>query len=729
MNRPRLQLCLVLHNHQPIGNFDDVFENAYQDSYRPFLDVFEPFSELRLSLHISGCLLDWLERQHPDYVERVAALAQQGRLEILGGAHYEPILTMLPQRDRLGQIRSFTQRLEQRFGVPVNGMWIPERVWEPGLTSDLSDADIHYTVLDDFHFRCAGLTADQLHGYYLTEDQGRVLRVFPGSERLRYLIPFQSPQETIDYCREVAAKFPGSVLVFGDDGEKFGTWPDTKKHVYEQGWLRDFFTALVANREWLRTATLAETLESTPALGKIYLPNASYREMTEWALPVSQQLLYESLLHEFENHPRWSELRTFIAGGLWRNFKVKYYEGDELYWRMMYVSESLNQAEQRGAPPALVEEARTALYRSQCNCAYWHGAFGGLYLPHLRNAVYRQLIQAEQLIDRQARGAGAWVDSQHADYNFDNRPEIRLANDRLTAWVTPEQGGWLVGLDWRDGGLNLLATMQRRAEAYHRKVLGGPQSHEHTATASIHDQVRLKRDDLAQFLIYDTRPRKSLVDHFWDETDGIHEVFQGLAIERGDFADGLYRAKLRGKDQRLQVMMVRDGNAWGLPLRVTKGVTLEAGSDELQIDYLIDGIPPGQQYRFGVEFNLAGLPGGHDDRYFAAADGACLGTLDQWLDLSDLKELSLVDQWQSLRVSLHVDQDTNLWAFPIQTVSQSEAGIELVHQSVMVQPHWMIAGDADGRWAVRMRLRVERATVAVPFRMPMTASVAPLATE
>jgi len=36
-----IRLCLVLHNHQPVGNFDGVFEKAYQDSYLPFLNVFE----------------------------------------------------------------------------------------------------------------------------------------------------------------------------------------------------------------------------------------------------------------------------------------------------------------------------------------------------------------------------------------------------------------------------------------------------------------------------------------------------------------------------------------------------------------------------------------------------------------------------------------------------------------------------------------------------------------
>ena len=100
-----IRFCLVLHNHQPIGNFDGVFEQAYQDSYLPFLDVFEPYRDLRISLHTSGPLMEWLDQTHGEYLDRLAGLVAAGRLEIVGGAFYEPILTMIPSRDRVGQIR------------------------------------------------------------------------------------------------------------------------------------------------------------------------------------------------------------------------------------------------------------------------------------------------------------------------------------------------------------------------------------------------------------------------------------------------------------------------------------------------------------------------------------------------------------------------------------------------------------------------------------------------
>jgi alpha-amylase len=150
---PTLRLVLVFHNHQPVGNFDGVFEHAYQDSYRPFLDVFEQYDGIPIALHTSGSLMEWLAAHHPEYLDRLAELVTAGRLEIIGGAYYEAILTMIPRRDRVGQITRYADWLSDRFGTPVNGMWMPERVWEQSLTTDLAEAGVRYTLLDDFHFK------------------------------------------------------------------------------------------------------------------------------------------------------------------------------------------------------------------------------------------------------------------------------------------------------------------------------------------------------------------------------------------------------------------------------------------------------------------------------------------------------------------------------------------------------------------------------------------------
>lgn len=696
-------LCLVLHNHQPVGNFEGVFEQSYQDSYLPFLDVFEPYDKLQISLHTSGPLMQWLDSAHPEYVQRIRQLVQAGRIEIVGGPQYEPILTMLPQRDRVGQIQTYGSWLERKFGTAPKGMWTPERVWETGLTSSVVDAGIGYTVLDDFHFRAAGVEADQLHGYYITEDDGRVLRIFPGSERLRYTIPFRPVHETMDYCRQISQQSPGAVLTFGDDGEKFGTWPDTKSHVYEQGWLRSFFDALSENASWLHTISLGEAIKRTAPVGKVYLPDCSYREMTEWSLPVDRQVELDKLTHEDRHDPSWKSLQSFARGGYWRNFKTKYEETNEMYSRMMDISRRVREAELAGVDTLDLAVVRDHLYKGQCNCPYWHGAFGGIYLPHLRNAIFHHLIQADTILERLLGKDASTVEATADDYDFDGEQEVRLSNDKLCSWIAPARGGQMYELDVRGIGHNLLATLQRRPESYHQKVLAG-QDQDSSDVASIHDRVVFKQADLDQRIQYDRFPRKSLLDHFYDEDASLDAVYRGEAMERGDFVAMPFDAKLRRGEDRVQVQMQRNGNAWGIPITITKAVTLTSGNDRMSITYLLEGLPHDRALHFGIEMNFAGLPAGADDRYFSDIDGNRLAQLAEKLDLYDCRFLSLSDRWLGLDVSLGIDRPSGVWAFPVETVSQSEAGFELVHQSVCVQPHWIVNPDADGRWAVQIEM-------------------------
>jgi len=706
-----IRFILALHNHQPIGNFEDIFERACRDSYLPFLELFSRYESLQMSLHVSGSLLEWLETHAPDYIDRLAELVAQGRVEILGGACYEPILTMIPSRDRIGQIRSYTRWLQNRLGATIRGMWIPERVWEPSLVPDLVEAGIEYTMLDDFHFKSAGLSDAQLAGYMVTEDDGRILSVFPGSERLRYLIPFAAPEQTIEYLAKKAEEHPGAIVVFGDDGEKFGTWPETKKHVYDDGWLKRFFDAVVANQDWIQVTTLAEAVDHAPPLGKIYLPDCSYREMTEWALPTEELVEYERLAEQMQHDPHWPALRRFIRGGFWRNFKVKYPETDEMYCRMMMVSRRLQEALDGGASGEMIERARTELYRGQCNCGYWHGAFGGVYLPHLRNAVYHNLIAADNLLDQASGRPEHWVEASAGDFNFDTRQEVRLTNDKLFCLIAPGRGGQLVELDVRSIKHNLLATLTRRPEAYHRKILTG--GHEGNGqVASIHERVVCKQPDLDQRLHYDDHPRKSLLDLFYDPQATLAAVAAGAAEQQGDFVDGIYEARLRRNPDRIQVQLVREGLACGVPLRITKAVTLDAGSPTLQIAYLLENLPPERPLHFAVELNFAGLPSGCDDRYFSDAEGSRLGQLGSRLELSDVAGLSLTDKWLGIDIALKASRSTNFWTFPIETVSQSEAGFELVHQSVAVLPHWLVTADQDGRWSVTMQMAVDTSRAA-----------------
>lgn len=721
-NKAGVRLILTLHNHQPVGNFESVFEAAYRDGYRPFLDVLEDFPELPFVLHTSGPLLEWLVASRPDYIGRLRALVEAGRVEVLGGPSQEPILTMIPHRDRVGQIRAYSSELESRFGQPIRGIWMPERVWEQHLTSALVEAGVEYTVLDDFHFQRAGVPESDLFGYHLTEDEGRLLKVFPNSERMRYLVPWREPHEAIDYLRRVAHERPGAVVVCADDGEKFGAWPNTHEHVYERGWLRRFCELLAEARDWIEVTTFARAVRETLPLGKVYLPDSSYREMTEWVLPSDEFLRYQSALRGAEGISAVDPLRPFVrAGGFWRNFKAKYAESDEMYARMLGLSDRLAAVEaQPGVEGKAVEEARRQLYRGQCNCPYWHGAFGGLYLPHLRNAIYRHLIAAHEALDAAEGKRGPRVEIEAGDFNLDARQEVRLENDQLIAFLRPASGGHLYELDARFAGVNLLATLDRRPEPYHATIAAAARGESaDDRRAAISEGVGLKQDGLDRRLVYDRTPRKALVDHFLPLDATPDDLAACRDVERGDFAAGTYLARLHRDADAVRLVMERPGVADGHPIRLRKTIRLDAGAPGLDIAYELDDLPRDRDLHFAVEFNLAGMAGHAPDRHLAA-DGERLGPLDTRIDVPSASRLDLTDEWLDLRVSLAFTRPAGVWGFPVETVSQSEGGFEGVYQSTALFPRWLVRGDDAGRWSVRIALALDRARAetSAPSREP-----------
>jgi len=280
-----------------------------------------------------------------------------------------------------------------------------------------------------------------------------------------------------------------------------------------------------------------------------------------------------------------------------------------------------------------------------------------------------------------------------------------LAGNRLSALLAPARGGQLYELDVRSICHNLLATLTRRPEAYHRKVLAG--NNGRNDVAGVSDKVVFKQAGLDSRLQYDASPRKSLLDHFYAPEASLAAVARGDAAEQGDFLARIYEARLRRNPDRMQVQLSAQGTAGGQPVRITKGVTLEAGSSSLEIAYLLEGLSPDRPLHFAVEFNFAGLPSGADDRYYYTAERLRLGQLGMHLDLQEARELGLVDEWLGIDVNLHLSRPSGIWTFPVETVSQSEGGFELVHQSVVVEPHWIVEADADGRWSVTMTLALD----------------------
>ncbi len=698
----RLTLSLVVHNHQPVGNFDFVFAHATERAYDPILTALERHPGVRLSLHYTGPLYDWLAVHRPDHLDRLRALVARGQVELLTGAYYEPILVAIPDADKVGQIRKMTRFLRETFGCEPTGAWLAERVWEPHLPKPLAEAGVRYTLLDDTPFKMAGLTDDDLFGPYVTEEQGHTLTVFGNVTYLRYAVPWRPVEEVMAWLREQAEAHPGGVAVMGDDGEKFGLWPGTWEHCWgETAWMDRFFAALEASGDWLTTRPLGEVAAEMRPLGRVYLPCASYEEMMRWALPPDDFVALKRLREEFADRP---DLLRFVKGGHWRSFLARYDEVNQMHKKMVWVSRKVH------AMPEGSEKDRALdhVWAAQCNCGYWHGLFGGIYLFHIRVANYAHLIAAEEAADRAAAFA-PWAQVERGDLDADGHEEVILNTDRQVLTFKPSYGGALVEWDWREQRYNLLNTMTRRREGYHDELLAAAEEGRILLPGQEERPggVRVKESDVHTRLFYDWHRRVSLLDHFLHPETTLETFYQARYGEQGDFVNQPYAVRVEEGRDALVLRLVRAGSVWAdeqqVPVRVEKAVEVRAGSDDLRVRYRLTNLGDGPiSVRFGVEWNW-GIVGGEQGELRV---GMQRGQDEVSCRLSEVGEhtavsrLTVASRLPDLAgaVSLSLRPPATLWHFPLEVVSNSEAGYERVYQGTSTLLWWDLLLEPDHPW-------------------------------
>jgi len=669
-----MRFVICLHNHQPEGTPPEALEEAYQKAYLPTLKTIAEHPSVKVVLCNSGCLLENLLLEKEEYGEIIRRLLERGQLELLSSAIYEPILPAISERDRVAQIRASHDLIERSYGVRPRGMWLPERVWEPSLPRSLVQAGVEYLPLDDAHFHRVGINENRLFDTYLTDDEGMPLRVFPATMRLRYMIPFAKPEEAVAHLLRRRAG-GAKIATFADDGEKLGFWPGTYETVQEGRWLSRFFHLIEQEQHRIRTCTFAEFADSRAASGYVYLPAAAYPELLEWSLPPGSQRRFHELKVRLEQEGDGGE--RMLGAGFWRNFLVRYPESNWMHKRGLDLETRLRRIEETGGAPEPVAQARTPLWKAQCNCAYWHGVFGGLYHPHLRAAVHEHQLAAWQVMDGLEHGDGPFVRLSHRDINMDGEEEVCLENRHIAMIFTPRDGGALVSLDLKAQWINLLDTLARREEAYHRTIRERKGDRATARSGNIHAGIRINDRNVASLLRYDPYPLYSLRDHILPSDLTVRSLQELRTLTEPPACTAMSWERVDNSSIVVRGAFRRDGR----PFELERHVTLVPDEPKVRIRWKLrfpKGLPDGE-WLYGTEWTLAPHSSGPTPRSLEL-NGSGPHHLNEEHDSEDVSAFALCDAGREFKVGFRAAPSSRLVQFPVETVSLCETGVERIVQ-------------------------------------------------
>ncbi len=659
-----IALLLGVHAHQPIGNFSAVLEEAHLRCYQPFLHMMARYPRFRFSVHFSGWLLDELQRLYPHDMALLGEMVARGQVELFGAGDYEPVLAAIPHRDRIAQLDALSARLERSFGQRPQGAWLTERVWESSIVPALAATDIRYVAVDDYHFLAAGKLESELDGYYSTEEGGERLDLFPISEALRYRFPFSPAPEAVAYLESLADAGRSAATYF-DDIEKFGIWPETYEWVYNKGWLQQFIERVLASDK-IVTQTYREFHAARATHGVVYLPTTSYIEMNEWTLGAGSAERYMELVRDETARGRYATSKAFVRGGIWRNFLSRYPESNWMHKRMLGLSARLDALPLRERSAAMAD----SLYRAQANDAYWHGLFGGLYLPHLRRAVWQNIVQLERALDAHEPRQFPL----RADIDCDGIDEMFIGDATLQAVVRLDGLASVCELDSYRLAHNFGDTLRRIAEPYYAQIFAATGDHGHDMNAgegiaSAHDRVALKQPITPQDVVADAQPRAMFVDVV-RSADGTSQCVDDYAFQ--SHSDG--------------TLHWRSARAGG----IDKSMRLDTGT--LEVTYRFSGLAGAQ---FATTLNVA-MPScdGFGGRYILA-DGSIPCGFGQVLEVEAARAITLDDRELGGGLRLESSHAVRFDASPHHAVSRSEGGFERIMQAACVRMSWTLDAGHD----------------------------------
>jgi alpha-amylase len=390
-----------------------------------------------------------------------------------------------------------------------------------------------------------------------------------------------------------------------------------------------------------------------------------------------------------------------MRGGIWRNFFTKYSESNQIHKIMLEVSRrwhAASTAVKQGTNAArLLNNAQSHLLASQCNDAYWHGVFGGLYAPHLRSALLRNLIQAEVLLDKlQGASEKHPLRIQTKDFDVDGKSEVLVDHPSFAMVLRPADGGTISSLRFKPAGVELINSLMRREEAYHDLVLrqvGAEKQAPREGPASIHDHVLSKEANLSALLRYDRYARHAFRTYVFP-ADEQCEDFDYLRLEESkDLAGGAWT--LAAKDHGAGIFTLERQalirlNGEDAHLRAAKSLQARMAGGALKLECrstLSTERPIPAPLALGVElvFNL--LAPDAPDRYFLAND------IRRPLEFRGeiiASRLVMADEWQQVKISIEANPQPRWWIVPVETISQSESGFERIYQGSAILAVWKI---------------------------------------
>jgi alpha-amylase/alpha-mannosidase (GH57 family) len=213
-----------LHLYQPVNQHSDVLKAVVNESYLPILRTLSTNDRVKVTLNVSGSLLEALDNGgHRDVIDLIRTIYNQGKIELTNSSMYHAFLPLTPKDQVKRQIEENTSCLKFYINKDVSpeGFFSPEMAISPEVIDVIAELPVKWLILDEI---CASdITFKEFDGTCLPVIKDTNIVAILRNRRFSNLIMsalIRSRDEFLGLLDQepLSRKF----IVTGMDGETFG---------------------------------------------------------------------------------------------------------------------------------------------------------------------------------------------------------------------------------------------------------------------------------------------------------------------------------------------------------------------------------------------------------------------------------------------------------------------------------------------------------------------------
>lgn len=406
----------ILNSSQLTSMQSDVFENDYQNVYKPLIKFLYKHSNVKMSFFFNGPQFQFFKRKHPEFIKILQELISTKQVEVLGGGFYDPVFPLLFPMDRTGQIDMLSSEIRSSTGKRPRGVTLSGSSWDLSLVTSFSTCGIEYVLLDESLFYKDKIVYIP---FYMT-DKGKGIDIIPVVNSCK---PF-SEVKPVDYLISTTNKI-NSML------KKSSLYKNLQEDVNPCVTLQFTHEEI---KDLLDSKWLEGFSEKCEDLNCVSITPYQYKKHCSERIPIFLSSGIDKNIAQWAIEPYSSVKSDLCRITTIYDFLQIYPQSRALYDRMLYVSLLVNQCH---GDKIRKRAAREKLWEAQ-NCDGFICTSKGAFVnSSYRQRAYKYLIEAEKILRECCKFSESMTSF---DYNGDGVKEYVCRMENYFAVVSPKGG-------------------------------------------------------------------------------------------------------------------------------------------------------------------------------------------------------------------------------------------------------------------------------------------------